>query len=626
MKLKICYLIVAFLSIAPWQFGQHVLPKIDARPANQGGEKSSIQKTELAFKIDKQEMDTDWNPVLTHVVHKHSRNKDEAIEQLKAAKTATKFNTIPVSSQETHRSAGLVPVVGSNFLGNVASGSCPMDNTVAISNGGKIVSMVNSNISYYDQNGTLLYSSDLWTWANNSSLPSSICDPKVIYDSGADRFIMYAQTCDGVPANSKVILGFSQSNDPQQGWWLYFLTGNPLGDGSWFDYPKIAVSTEEVYVTGNLFDANGNYSQSVIYQVEKNDGYAGNSLDWQYWHSIAASPFTLLPVSYGQQGTVGPGVLLVSTINSSSGSSQINLYQINDYLSATNETLNHWAVSTPQYSAGGDAAQQGGVLLNTGDNRTMSGFFMDGTIHFVFHSDIGNGWNGINYNRLDINTLTNVSTTFGLQGTYDYCYPAVASISNSPSDHSVVIGFERSGATVYPEYRVVSCDDNLNWSASQSVKSGQSAISACGTPERWGDYTGISRWHSSSTPKVWIAGAYANANNYWGNWIAEIGLSGSVGANEGINDLSSENGIRVSPNPTTDIFYMQFDAKKVERIEIDILDASQARIKSLFSGYCAPGENVFSFNKGQLADGLYYIRISTESQNIYKYEKLVVLH
>ncbi|MBK6820752.1 MAG: hypothetical protein IPG85_14685 [Bacteroidetes bacterium] len=52
---------------------------------------------------------------------------------------------------------------------------------------------------------------------------------------------------------------------------------------------------------------------------------------------------------------------------------------------------------------------------------------MNGKLHFTFHSDIGNGWNGINYNRLTVSSLTNQSTTFGLSGSYDYSYPSVAS-------------------------------------------------------------------------------------------------------------------------------------------------------------------------------------------------------
>ena len=625
MKMKHLLFAVALLSIAPRLTGQHIMPRLDQSQAKNGGLKSVSTVTELFGETGVHEMDVEWQPVMTHVAFKHQKKADAEIQRLKMEKTAAKFaenKNLESEDRELGSSAGGNPVIGRNFVGNTVAGPCPMDNTIAISNGGIVVSLVNSNIAYYDVNGNQLFSSDIYTWLNSSSLPSSICDPKVFYDSGEDRFVLYAQTCDGISANSKVILAFSKSNNPQSGWYLYFLSGNPLGDGSWFDYPKIAVSTQELFVTGNLFYEGAGYNQSVVYQVDKLAGYNGGQLASQYWYSIDNDPFTLLPVSYGQQGTVGPGVLLVSTENKPSGSSKIHLYQITDQMSASNETIKHWVIPTTSYSVGGNATQMGGGAIDTGDNRMMSGFFLDDKIHFVFHSDIGNGWNGINYNRLDVNSLTNTSRIFGLQGTFDYCYPAVASFASSATDASVMIGFERTGASIYPQYRVVNCDNNWNFSSSVLVKSGQSNLSACGTPERWGDYTGISRRHNAASPTVWIAGAYTNSNNYWGNWIAEI--NGVVVGRT--PEKSPKTTAVLFPNPTADIFSLEFTGTKKQDIEVEIFNAQGQRVKKLYQGFIIPGKNIFTFNKGMLADGIYFVHIIDSQRQLLKNEKLVITH
>lgn len=618
--MKRLIIINLFLYFTFWGFSQHNIPLIDASKGEQGGVHSSTFSVEPLGSIPPQRMDSDWMPFITHSAIKHSRKENELIERIKTEKTALKLSLGAYGSQNEPRSGGgNPPSVAREFQANIPSGSCPMDNTLAISDDGMIVSCINSNIAYYNSWGNLIYTTGLWSFFNNPGLPSSICDPKVYYDPGEDRFVLFSQVCDGISANSKVLLAFSKSNDPSQGWWLYELTGNPRNDGSWFDYPKLAVSTHELIITGNLFYQSGGFNQAVIYQIDKMAGYSGGSMDWQYWHNISASPFTLLPLSYGQNGTTGPGVLLVSTELSSSGSNNINLYQITDVQSAPNEALNHWNVNTSTYSTGGNATQSGGGLIDTGDNRALSGFYMDDIIHFVFHSDIGNGWNGINYNRLNIQTLTNTSSTFGLQGTYDYCYPAVASYSNSQNDHSVVIGFERSGPNIYPQYRVVHCDNGGNWSPSVLVQQGYSGIvNACGSPERWGDYTGISRKQNSSSPTVWIAGAYANSNNYWGNWIAEI-TENPVGVEDG-----SDPDLKVFPNPIIDVFKTEFSVDQLEPISVVIMDYKGTIVKRLYDGYANPGINTFTFNKGNLSAGAYFLQIKNHHKAILKNEKIIV--
>src|ERR1035437_4276505 len=427
-------------------------------------------------------IDPQWRAKLQHKISENDGPNQDVLNAIKAEKFNIKKQNLPVNSMaasddnKEKSTASFGPVLGVNFQGNSNTQGCPQDNTIAISNGGLIASLVNSDIEYYNSSGAYINGMTLVNFYNDNTLSTFICDPKVIYDPQADRFIFYSQTCDGSSATSRVIISFSNTNDPSGLWTYYELTGNPMNDGSWFDYPKIAVSTDEVFITGNLFYDAGTFNQSVVYQIKKSDGYSQLSLTWQYWSNISGSPFTILPVGNGQSGNYGPpGIHLVNTF--SNGGSSFNYYYIDNNLS-NSPTMTYYSIPTTAYSVAGHASQSGTThILDNGDCRAMNGFYLNGIIHFVFCCDIGSGRNGINYNRFTVLNQTNASYSFGSAGNFDYCYPAVASISSSSTDKSVAIAFVRSSGAIYPETRVVTCDDAGNWSNSVLVKAGDGYIS-----------------------------------------------------------------------------------------------------------------------------------------------------
>ncbi|HOY31050.1 MAG TPA: hypothetical protein PKW80_04135 [Bacteroidales bacterium] len=377
--------------------GQEQKVKPDESRKVGGATKSGIIKTECQGFVNSPGTDLKWRPILTHkTTSLRPKVPDkELIEKIKSEKLKTKYLKSNADTTDEKSTMTITPVVGTSYMANTSNGSSPLDNSLAISNGGWIVSVANKTIEYDDMNGNTVYYNDLISFINDASI-TGVCDPVVIYDAAADRFIFFCQTSP-ITSNSKILLFFSKTNNPNNGWWYYKLTGNPLDDDEGFDYPKLAVSTNELYVTGNLFyEPAGTFDQAILYQINKNNGYSGSTLHWQYWYDISGSPFTLLPVSYGQSGSYGPGCYLVSTIHS--GSSKIKFYNLTDDMSG-NPSLDHYNVSTPSYSSAANSWQFGTTCkLDNGDCRALSGFYLNGIIHFVFHSDIGNGWNGINYN------------------------------------------------------------------------------------------------------------------------------------------------------------------------------------------------------------------------------------
>jgi hypothetical protein len=597
-------------------------PKIDENRKISSATKSQEFSVELSGETNTISADLKWLPILTNkcIGRSHISPNQDFIKELKKNKTIEKQNATLNKNGMSENSVNFVtPVVGNNFLGNTNNNNSPMDNSIAISNNGWIVSVANTTIKFCNTTGTTTYVNDIPTFFNDNTI-TNVCDPVALYDAGSDRFIFFAQECAANSSNSYILICFSKTNNPNDGFWKYKVTGNPLNNNTWFDYPKLAVSTNELYISGNLYTNSdpGTFNQSVLYQIPKANGYNGGSLPWQVWSNIAGSPFTLLPVSHGQGQSYGPGCYLIST--SAGGASTINLYDLTDDMSATNEQLNYYSISTTAYTPAGDAAQLGtNCLLDNGACRALSGFYLNGTVHFVFHSDFGGAWNGINYNRLNISTLSNQSSLFGITGK-DYSYPSVVSYSNSLTDKSVMIGYGASNSSVYPEIRVVNCDDAMNWSGSILVKPSTSYVSYTSTTkERWGDYTGTSRKHNSTNPSIWMNGMYGDSSHKWNTWIAEIHDN-----QLGINDNTFNNdSFKIYPNPIVDNFYVDFILNNNSKLDIEIIDINGKLVQQLFKGNVNSGNINFSFNKANLSSGMYFLVIKDNSI-IIKNEKIII--
>lgn len=562
--------------------------------------------------------DLKWRAIINPAPIYHSTEKNEEVKRLKAERMQQKLASLNLkSSYEENSSSGAIPQIGANFVGNHCNGSSPLDNSVAISNGGIIISVTNTIIFYTNSQGVNNYYNDLISFINDPEI-QGVCDPVVIYDGSADRFVFFCQVSPLSSATSKLLIFFSKTSNPSDGWWYYKLTGNPLNDASAFDYPKLAYSNNELYITGNLFfDASGKFNQAVIYQITKAGGYSGGNINYAVWSNIDGAPFTICPVSYGQQGSYGPGCYLVAT--SSSDDNTVKLYNLTDDLSTNNAQLKYYSIGTNAYTVAPNALQMGtNTKLNTNDARTLGGFYLNKMIHFVFNSMYINNYCGINYNRLDLNTGTNTSVVFGQDGS-DYCFPAVASTGINSNDKAVMIGFQKSNTASYPSIRVVSCDNGGAWSSSVEVKAGVGFVYYTGDPERWGDYSGIYRKFNASVPTVWMSGAFGGTDNKWDSWIAEV-----IDNSNGIAPNKDEKpAVNIYPNPVVDIFSLEFSLSEASPLIVKVIDMNGKLVKNLYEGKGYQGKNVLTFNKANLKTGIYFITLMS-NETILKNEKIII--
>jgi hypothetical protein len=113
-----------------------------------------------------------------------------------------------------------------------------------------------------------------------------------------DRFILIFFSGTTSSTTTKIIVCFSKTNDPTAQWNVYSLNGNPLNDTTWSDYPIVTISDKDLYMTFNHlkdgFDWKSGFRYAAIWQIQKQEGYDGDSLKYNYWNNINLQQQTAL--------------------------------------------------------------------------------------------------------------------------------------------------------------------------------------------------------------------------------------------------------------------------------------------------------------------------------------------
>lgn len=511
--------------------------------------------------------------------------------------------------------------LGLNFSGNSFAGSTPCDNDMAISANKTIISVVNSTLNFYDADSTaavLLGFSSFSSFMAPLGLPNDEFDPKVIYDPNEDKFIVVCLN-GFTDTTSSILVGFSQTNDPMGAWNLYSIPGNPLNNGLWTDYPIIAMTNNELFITVNLLYPDSSwqtgFNETIIWQMNKFNGYNNTALNANLITGIqyaGKNIRNLCPVKGGSQ-LYGPDMYFLSNRNFETQGDTFFLVHVLDTAGAagfgvTVQMLN----SNADYFMAGDARQTGSHTLATNDSRVLGAFYENDKIQFVHNSmDTNSTYCGI-YHGI----ISNVSTTPTVMGQQisdtlrDLGYPNISYAGLNASDNAAIITFDHTAPTVYAGISAIKTDGNFNYSYIKKVKDGTSYVNVLGSlQERWGDYSGSQRFYG--TPgEVWMAGytGYASGiNKYHRAWIGRLSVDPAL---SDIKPLANEiTEAAVFPNPMENIISVEFELNKSEYLTFDLVDLTGRRVQLLMREYVKAGKNKFSFSIADLASGTYVFTI-----------------
>jgi len=588
-------------------------------------EKSKSSPTQkemsLSFVATPPQSDVSFNPILKAA---RSHNKPKDFSQLLKVKEESMMEKLSLHSsikgEDITTKREISFNITQSYYADLDNG-CPNDNTIAVGNDGKVISMMNGNVGIYNADGSKENVYSLEGFFNFNV--NSPCDPKVEYDMVSDRYFMFVQACGQIKDN--VAMGFSQTNNPNGAWNLYVFPSDALGDGSWSDYPKIAITSDEVFVSLNLFENGGQgaYRQGVVYQMDKYDGYNGNSLSYKIWDGFTST--TMIVRSGTNQ--YGPGAYMIN--GSAFEGNSVILSDITGNLGDPSAQLLQYNIPVASYKAPAAAHQPDtDINLDTGDCRIQDGYYQNGTIHFV-HSVSDEGWGAIRYYRLDPTNLAGIDfflTT--AKGEKDYAYPSISPMTNTSSDQTSLIHFAASSGSSFPEMRGKVFQDDFTTSASSQIYQGDGGVhESCFDPNRgvsrWGDYSGIAVKYNSDSPTIYVAGSIAAQGSH--NWWTRISRLEAIGVSTSITEIS-DNDLAMFPIPATDYLSIYINIKKKTHANFSLYNNIGSLISNLYEGVLKNGENRFTFDTSSLANGNYFLNITNENNEIIKSEKIVVAH
>ena len=582
---------------------------------------------EKKAEVDFKNVEEDW---AVHIQHLEAPGPGTSgmKAELRAKKTRI-ANRFPATgtSRGFAKSGVPVPTAGVGFDPGPAQGT-PNDNDVAFAHD-KVVSCVNTRIRISDTNGDLLSSLTLAGFAQPLALPSGKFDPKIAYDPIADRFVflfMNGSTWE----TSHIVIGFSQTNDPEGDWNLYALDGNSLDNETWSDYPVIGISNEELFIGINTFENgsmnNSGFVETCLWQIGLSEGYAGTPLNTAYYSDILEGDkeiFNICPIQ-GGLGTYGPEQYLLASRSFDEQNDTIFMLHITGNLADPNLELEVSTLTTPQeYFIPITAPQPGGHEFDTNDNRVLGGFYQNGTIQWVqATTDTVTGTAAILHGTItDAATSPSVSTQILSDPILHYGYPNISCTGAVEIDEQAIITFNFTGDSINPGMSAIYYTTAGDYSGLITLKEGDGPVNVLSsTEERWGDYSGTQLIYNDRG-HIWAAGSYGKSNGSHGTWVTELfspDQSLAIEPNIGIAKAL------VYPNPAVNYCNFEFWVNDHTNIDLKLFNASGQMVKLIYYGHAKAGKSRIQFSLDNLETGSYFLQgITTEGL---KFNQTVIVY
>ena len=386
-------------------------------------------------------------------------------------------------------------------------------------------------------------------------------DPNILYAPISYRFILvFLNGYDSF--ESQIIVCFSSTNDPADPWNLYAFSGNPLNDTTWTDYPAIALSEGELFLTINLLRDNEpwqtGFAQTIIWQVDKQNGYDGdtilNTILWQDIKYNGENIRNLNPIQ-GGSGPVGDNIYLLSNKNFTILSDSIFLVEVtgNQYDTNTelNVTLGH---SNIPYGAPPSGRQSIADSLATNDARILGGFIENGEIQYVACSiDTTSGYAALYHGFINDLDNTPIFTANILRDdSLDLGYPNIAYTGNHNCSRQAIISLDHTSPTRSAGISALLYGSDNSYSNLITLKEGEGPIDRAVPQgdERWGDYSGIQRRYND-TGTVWIAGFYGRADEVNYTWVSEVTAETEIQLSADITNTSNSSVYSINDGSAT---------------------------------------------------------------------------
>jgi hypothetical protein len=400
----------------------------------------------------------------------------------------------------------------------------------------------------------------------NGTCAQTQSDLRVIYDEFRKRFWaldgagVFSADRDPNKARGIMMLAVSQTEDPKDGWYLYWWDAvahfGIANDATWQpqdggDYPCIGIDSFGFYQTISAYHLNGGgYQHVVIFPAWDDKVINGTAVAGWHYYDLQLAGGIIQPVMHHG---VGGNTYFVSRYDTDKVVvwSMTNPTLKGNMLRAVvklNEAFDDQCfVPLPEIAAC-DASQLNSpskIAMSNLYSSILKAVYRDGELAFVaadardWFGDM-NSLSSIRLVRLwllggppFIVQLDNFDNTFGKNDWDDnpsdrmsYGWPAV----EMNKDHNLAVVYAKSGATIYPQVRYSAhLAHEFITRPSQLLKLGEATFKpdGCGSDIngnpyacRWGDLAGAAV--DPDDTGIWLAHQFANASHGYDIWVARV--------------------------------------------------------------------------------------------------------
>jgi len=340
-----------------------------------------------------------------------------------------------------------------------------------------------------------------------------IFDPRVVYDSVWNRWIVTAEAFQESNTVQRFFIGISKTANPAGAFFIYSVNVT-FFSGDFFDFPQLGFDQDAVIFAANIF--HGGFVGADVFSIAKARLYNGLGFS--------------VPVFTGLAGTLAPPIVLDQNANSfllaapPSGTT-FTKYTLTNSSRPNGTALVSSAATVPSYSVPPDAHQSGTTnLLDTSDSRFVNASTQNGDDLWQTHTIALGSFPAPKFYRINTSSNTVAQSGFFFQtGTSDDWN---ASITTNTSNNTFVT-WSSTDANVGVNAQVV-FSGKLN--GDPGIPAGIVGVTSptfynpsADTTERWGDYSAVTI-DPSAISKAWLVNEKINTTSLWGSQIMQVGF------------------------------------------------------------------------------------------------------
>jgi hypothetical protein len=415
-----------------------------------------------------------------------------------------------------------------NFAGvdqKVALGR-PPDTHIAVGLN-DVVQVTNSHLDIFSKAGSLEKSMALDRFFGY--FLNDLLDPRVVYDSTLNRWIITAVTRHESNTVQKFFMAISTTANPIGNYFEY-KADLTFSDSSVFDFPQLGMDQGAIIITANIFppEAGGSAAISTataaMFAVGKDRLY--NGLDFS------------VPVFTNLDATLAPPIVLDQNAKSfliaaPIMGTQFKLYTLMNSSGGVGATLSGPVnITVPTYAMPPDAQQPApcnGTMntLDTSDGRFINASTQNGNSLWQVHTIADGSFATPKFYEIDTATNTVIQSGFFFASGSSHDFNA-SIVANSLNDVFVTWSSTDPGAGVNAQVRV---SGRRSADPIGVISAGIPAFtsSACmkGNPtaasggQRWGDYSAVTI-DPSDILQAWIVNESIKSSNTWGSRILKV--------------------------------------------------------------------------------------------------------